>query len=379
MYLLRIKKELRNECHGYAPGEIYLIPEVSKTAIEAKSQQSQLSDFVEFAPLHDFFNPLNLHEELPRKVLLVRHEGIGDLIALSAVCARLACDVMFYTRQELFPVFEWYESRERIELFHYTKPLFANMTFAELAEAASTMRVAMFDDSIEQCHDENWYCLFHRIIGADVDYEFCRPHLLPRSFGRRGGNIDPAKRSIVIAHRANANMRIMAFETVYTGLVNGIGRDEDCDIYVHCDNLTRRDAEFIKTRNDGRIKVVRAAGVAEYLRDLFEASLVVTVDSAAVHFREGVEKPVIAIYASFAKASRTAYYKHTFSFDVESPCDRQPCFLHQKRLNETCHVATPGSRIAPCLDPDFNSSLNEQVTSGIKQGFALLRSAADAK
>ena len=382
MELMRIKKEVRGSQHHYTPGEIYLFPGVAADAVEARSLRAQLSDFIEFAPLRDFYSPVNLREETPRKLLLIRSGGIGDLIALSSVCKRLECDVMFYTQKELFPVFEWYERKERVELFDYTRPLFTNMTFSELARTAPAMRTAMLDDSVENCLDENWYILFHRILGMEVDYEFCRPHLLPPTIRRGCGNIDPGKRSIVIAHRASATMRSMAFESVYTGLVNNIG-DENCDIYVHHCNLTREDAEFIKERDDGRIKIVRAAGVAEYLRDLFEASLVISVDSAAIHFREGVEKPAIAIYASFTKASRTAYYKHTFSFDVESPCEEQPCFLHYitmrmigtmriiNCLNETCGIAVPGSLIAPCLDKDFNRSLIEQITAGIKQGLAL--------
>jgi hypothetical protein len=99
---------------------------------------------------------------------------------------------------------------------------------------------------------------------------------------------------------------------------------------------------------------------SEYLHELDKAKFVISVDTSAIHFREGIGKPALGIYGAFSAESRTKYYEYTESINVKSDCDLQPCFLHQQR----CPKIT-NETFAPCLTN--NILTNEQQDSIIER------------
>ena len=86
----------------------------------------------------------------------------------------------------------------------------------------------------------------------------------------------------------------------------------------------------------------------QYLNQLDRAKFVISVDTSAIHFREGIGKPALGLYGAFSADSRTKYYKFTKSIDIKSNCDIQPCFLHEKQ----CPKITT-EKFAPCLSTNI--------------------------
>ena len=93
--------------------------------------------------------------------------------------------------------------------------------------------------------------------------------------------------------------------------------------------------------------------------------MTISVDTAAIHFREGVERPGLGIYSSFTTESRTKHYRFTHSFDVKSPCRFQPCFKHQSEINEVCRESAGGSLEAPCLSEKYNPGFVDQLVENM--------------
>jgi hypothetical protein len=364
MYIAHIKKDFHSQFKEYKKGEVYLFNEENKNKIDFKLKVACLKNRIEWTPFFEAFKPLNINNYSPSKTIIIRSGGIGDLIALSSICEQIPGKILFLTNGYYKPVFDWYRDSKNIDVIDYSKPLFSEMTFTKLVNLYKTTRVAMFDGSIEEGNNENWFHVFYNSIGFDIKPELCRPHL--KYFKQTTSNINIYKPSILIQHRASANMRSTSFQVIYEALAEIV---DDVNIYVHDSNCTDNDFLFIEGLTDKRVSIIHSENIEGYLNDLFDANLTISVDSAAIHFREGIKKPAIGIYNSFTAESRCKYYKYTYSFDVKSPCPIQPCFLHQTKLNEVCSEAKEGSFVAPCVDKYYNSTLINQLQSELIKAF----------
>jgi ADP-heptose:LPS heptosyltransferase len=120
---------------------------------------------------------------------------------------------------------------------------------------------------------------------------------------------------------------------------------------------------MLKSIAEGRFtKVVMADEqkwtLTEYLYQLDTADFVISVDTSAIHFREGVGKPALGVYSSFTKESRTKYYIYTLSLDVKGNCPIQPCFKYD---NSICPHITKESINVPCLSGESVSNQIESI------------------
>lgn len=371
LQLMRIKKKLKSQFQEYLPGEMYLLSEQMKVMFDKKLMDSGLDKVVEFVNLDELIKPLDLQHDDPAKVIVIRSGGIGDLIALSTVCETIGSRIHFLTQNRYLPVFDWYRDSSNIKGFDYTKPVFRDITYSKLLQLSRTTRYAKFDDTIENGSTENWFHVFYRNIGAEIKPELCRPILVSKKY-LDSSNIAQNKPSVLICHRASANMRSISFRAIYRALLK-LPLKKACDLYVHEGNLTNDDFDYINLVGDESIKVIKANTTTEYLNDLYAATLTISVDTAAIHFREGVQKPAIGIYSSFTAECRTKYYRFTKSFNVTSPCEHQPCFIHQTEMDQVCTKAEKGSLVAPCLDLNFNTSLLEQLRTNIEKALNELK------
>jgi ADP-heptose:LPS heptosyltransferase len=169
----------------------------------------------------------------------------------------------------------------------------------------------------------------------------------------------------------------MRFADIYESVVRIIG-DSDVNIYVHIRNLCDEDKSFIieQVKKDSRIKILKANTLDDFLLDSYDVDVTISVDTALLHFREGIKRPAIGIYGPFPSDCRTRYYKYTKSIEIESECDKMPCYIHVKKYDEVCdkqkelvksgEFSNEFKFTAPCCCSKWNSSVIEQLTEKMR-------------
>lgn len=274
------------------------------------------------------FDP-EIHENL----LIIRSGGIGDLLALSDIgksAADKGIKVTLLTQKKMFPVIQWWAAQPVVR--HFDQPLFnvKRQTLPEFLKGWGTLRG---EDVIEQGFRGNWYEVFSHSSGLEgKGRPQLRDLLGPRLEDRQEGILQ-------VVLESNSMMRSMSWVV----LQDITDRWPGAVIYGYEEKISLQD----------------------YLADLYDAELVISVDTAALHFREGIGKPALGIYSAFTAESRTKYYKYTRSIDIKSPCEFQPCFLHDN--TGKCHKANVNDKVAPCLNPEFNPGVVDQVNEFLKE------------
>lgn len=362
MYLSWIKKSLNGNGKQYRAGEMHFSQDKNIKTARENMKSRGMEHAIEFINFDNAFRPY-VHGD-NGTILIIRFGGIGDIMALSSLRNIAPNHMQFITQEKYFPIFDWWEKPPQ-EIINITGILYNDVDFAKWYRMKKTIRRFNGEGLIEKGDRRNWYELFFAAARSRVNATFCRPRLINYRPYDDPSNIDPAIPSIVICPRATANMRSMPFEPIYKAILRIIG-NRDINLYLHEVNSTDKDRAFIQAQNDSRIKLIKPAGIKEFLLDLFDCSMTISVDTAAIHFREGIEKPGIGIYSSFTTGSRTKHYRFTHSFDVLSPCKVQPCFMHQSKLYEVCQMADEGSYYAPCLEEKFNPYLMRQLVENMQ-------------
>jgi ADP-heptose:LPS heptosyltransferase len=358
MYIGIVNKKLIGKGIVFEKDDMYLFNETMKNKFENHFSKVGLKDVVDFLHINEAFDRFERNNS--STVLIIRSGGIGDIIALSSVCNLLyGKKIIFLTNKTYKPVFSWFLN-DRIKVVDFNEPLLSGSVTRFVLNSRSIKRVN-FDGVIEEGSSKNWYQIFYDSIG--ISSNELRPALRTYRGTQLPSNIDKSRYSVLICHRASANMRSMSFQNMYTALLET--KFSNSNIYVHVGNLSNEDNEFIKLVDDERIKIIKAEGVKEFLLDVFDADMVLSVDTAAIHFREGIQKPAIAFYASFTAECRTLGYKYTKGVNITSTCDLQPCFLHQTVIGQVCPRSEKESVFAPCLDHRVNKSVIEQIVKAI--------------
>ena len=167
----------------------------------------------------------------------------------------------------------------------------------------------------------------------------------------------------------------MKFQDIYESLIECIG-SKDVNIYIHILNTTEQDLEYIKNLNDNRVKIIKAETLEQFFLDAFDVDLVLSVDSAIHHFREGIEKPSIGLYGPFPMECRNKYFRYTKSINIKSDCPNMPCFIHVRKANEICNFQQKlhdekiydekNRMVAPCCCNDYNKTVKEQIINECK-------------
>ena len=283
-YLIKIKKSI----NGYAPGEVYWCDEPN--AIRA----AKIADIYPAAILPQYTTQKNL--------LIIRSGGIGDLLALSTLVG-IAERTIFVTQSKYKPVFDWFKLPVVVRSFD--DPIYS-VKFPETV-IKSGYGVMVGEDIIEQGSSKNWYDVFYSAIGRE------------RVYGR------PQLKDI------------------------GTGEGVECLIVAKASDPKRSADKYklgeICSRHYKQVVFAdeQKWSLKEYLNQLSRAQMVISVDTSAIHFREGLGKPALGLYGAFGADSRTKYYEHTQSIDIIGGCDIQPCFLHHDRR------CPKGGNIAPCM------------------------------
>lgn len=294
-YLMIVKKPFQN----FQKDCVYWVNETNASIVPR--------EYAEFVPA-ETIDKYDSHASM----LLVRSAGIGDIIALSSLCG-YANQTTILTQTKYKPLKKYFDVpvtfkgfEEPLTVYSYPKGLHSFL-----------QRTGMMygDTDIDNGSRENWYEILSRSVNFEFDPEYARPQL--RSLTNEVNDV-----CIVVSQSSSLNRT--ASKTDLDKLARKYFKN-----VIHADEMKW--------------------SFEQYLHELDRARYVISVDTSAIHFREGIGKPALGLYGAFTTDSRTKYYKFTQSVNLKSSCDIQPCFLHD---NKRCPKAT--DNFAPCLSNNIN-------------------------
>lgn len=309
--------------------------------------------------------------------IILRTGGIGDLIALSSISCTIpkllkkGNNIMRFVSQEKYrDVFPWFKTN--IKFISYFAPIaqYPSNSSIDRRRINNKFKPIFFEGVIENSN-KNWFNIQYEEIGVTSFKEsYGRPMLRTKRVSNKPSNIDTNKRSILVNPRSTAVIRSMRFQDIYEAIV-AIIKDEDINIYVHERNIRQPDKDFIEKINDDRVLIINAKSLGDFFLDAFDVDLTISVDTALLHFREGVERAGVGLYGPFPYECRSLYYKHTLSFNIESKCPTMPCYIHVKKWDAICDFQQglhdngiydeSLKEFAPCCCKEWNNGLIDQL------------------
>lgn len=287
------------------------------------------------------------------KLLIVRG-GIGDLLALS-ILHDTAPEVIVLTQKSLYPVLDWWKTPPKRKDFN--EPLWTVKYPAKITDVAGRLGQTSGDHAITAGSRENWYDITARSVGR-IGLPG-RPQLRQ---DKRPAYIDRiGTRSILIVHNATSVNRTAELAPILEA-IDGSGMD--VFYYDAKRHLIREDKHSPKVWPN-------PTPLEQYLSDLYYAGFVISVDTSAIHFREGIGKPALGLYSSFTTESRTRDYQFTHSIDIKSDCTLAPCFLNFTKcpVGQKIEQELGPIHWAPCLGRD-----NEQIIEQVREGYRVAKS-----
>lgn len=264
--------------------------------------------------------PLDIFEKYngEKEMLVIRTGGLGDLIAMSSVVNE---QTTFITQSKHFKIFDWFEHKPKVK--DISKALW-NTKDISLLDLTQKYQLVTGDEAIDQGSKENWYDIFSKATNTKTNGQ---PRLIEPTLPIEKGYC------IIVSESTNQN------------------RNADTQALIDI--------------ADKYYPHVVVAGLQEwtteqYLNELSRADMVISTDTSAIHFREGIKRQAIGLYGAFTTESRTKYYTHTHCIDIQSPCDKQPCMSH---LKNNCKHLVNG--VAGCLSSSFNPDFKRQVEKAL--------------
>jgi len=353
---MRIKITFSTGNHLFKKGELYPSSDHMKMTFTNWFNKQFLDQgnekwlrMVEFVPSDEVFARAQKDGNFS-DLIMVRYGGIGDLIALTSVIDYFEGKrIHFITQEKYFAIFDWFENKPKV---------YDNRNGIKEPKYKKNWACYHSLNLIENGHDENWYHLFFKFIEEDnPGEEFYRPVLKKERISNRESNIYKSnKPSLLIVNRSTAMMRTIRINDILQALPN----KETFNIFVY---------EMGVDESINGINIIKSdlADLEGFLLDCYDADYLISVDTGALHFREGIEKPAIGLYNSFTTDSRTKYYEHTKSFDIKSDCEHQPCFWHERAMMKYCIKGNQSMFSAPCFDSKYNDKWIEQLIEIFKK------------
>ena len=245
-------------------------------------------------------------------LLLVRSSGIGDIIALSSLVG-YAEKTTILTQSKYKPLAAYFELPVTFKGFE--EPLF-NIEYSKGLDYYTQRTGMMYGDTdIDKGSRDNWFEILSKSVNFEFEPDYGRPQLI--SLTNEVNDV-----CIVVSQSSSVNRTASKSEL---------------------DKLARKYFKNVIHADE------QGWTFSEYLHELDKARYVISVDTSAIHFREGIGKPALGLYGAFTTDSRTKYYKFTKSVNVKSSCEIQPCFYHD---NQLCPKVT--DNFAPCLSNNIN-------------------------
>ena len=302
-------------------------------------------------------------------VLIICGGGIGDIIAYSSICKYLhekGINIHFATQKKYFDILKWFQTP--VEILDVEKPIFRDFSLSNRISKYNKWRRIFTELIIPKHNESDWFEVIFAYAGIDeIDSKYLRPQLTKKRLTKKWSNINKHKKSLLICNQSSCMMRSIEFEEIYRAIPESVKKDYY--IYAYEDNLSGTDTLNKFTGKYQDVHFILAHTLSDFLNDLYDATEVITVDSAAVHFREGINKRCLALFNSFDKACRTSYYKHIVAVNIKSECDKQPCFKHELQKGDLCEKVKVWQYSAPCFRSETNKFLQSELKKIINQYF----------
>ena len=310
----------------------------------------EIAKSLKFFNLDNYMKPAT-NEANFKNLLLIRSGGIGDLIALSSIVDYFNDkNIYFVTNSKYVDIFEWFVDKP-FKILPLNEPIFNNWNNAK--KQFGTWARFKAEGMIEKGDRRNWFEIFFECIGIDSpEKEYLRPELSEERINDLPSGVQEkadGRKSLLISNKASAMMRSIHVSDILKALPKRVFKEYQ--VFVYDFALTDRDRKIRKK------VTVLDTDLKGFLRDCFDADQVISVDTGALHFREGVKKPAIGLYNSFTSDCRTRHYKYTRSYDTFSKCDLQPCFYHEHLDQKFCPRGNETQFAAPCFDSNHNKNL----------------------
>ena len=293
-YIMIVKKPFQSFVKGCA----YWVNETNAAQVP-----HQYAEFIPAETIDKYDNHFNM--------LLVRSAGIGDIIALSSLVG-FANQTTILTQEKYKPLQKYFDSPVMFKGFN--ESLFKVEYPKGLNSFLQRTGMMYGDTDIDNGSRVNWFEILSKSVNFEFDSEYGRPQL--RSLTK---DIDDV--CIVVSQSSSIN------RSADKSTLDILAKKHFKNV-IHADEM--------------------GWSFEQYLNELDRAKFVISVDTSAIHFREGIGKPALGLYGAFSTDSRTKYYKHTKSIDIKSNCNIQPCFLHEKQ----CPKITT-EKFAPCLSTNI--------------------------
>jgi len=221
-------------------------------------------------------------------LLLVRSGGIGDIVAMSSICG-VAPKTIFLTQKKYLPILDLFKNKPIAK--HFDEPIFTANSYNEFVLKLNKIGIMQGEDAIELGSKDDWYEIFSKSIGRELIEG--RPQLI-RPFNQI------VDRCLIVSESSTIN-RTGDGEALKQIAIKYF---KDVDI-AHKMNWTTK----------------------EYIKALSTYKFVISVDTSAIHIREGFGLSALGLYGAFTAQCRTKNYTHTHSIDVIM-CSLGPCFVH---------------------------------------------------
>jgi len=293
-------------------------------------------------PIDNFFSDFHYNNG-GKKVFTHIGNGIGDIFAFSAVAQYLAdYPLQVHVTKRFHPIFDWFK-RSDIVLKEYFESIVNDFTPANRLIKYKHLHRIVIENAAVEAGTGNWFDAHFKRIGLETSPEgYDRPQLKTERISNQKSNL--VKKSILLCHKSSCQMRSSNIEDFYIPAIKAFPNHK---IYVHESDLIESDYDYIK-QSGIQIAVLPKCSISDFLLNVYDAGIVISTDSSALHFREGTERRAVGVYGAMLQDSRTRGYKFVKPFDVKTGCQYQPCVIHEKIKGEVCKNAEPGDRFARC-------------------------------
>lgn len=313
---------------------------------------------IEMQPITYFFpNYDHSRSREARRTIVHIQNGIGDIWAFSSVAKFLDhLPMQIHVTKKFHPLFDWYERRD-VQLRDYYQSIATDYNATNRLTKYQYWRRLGLENATKQYGTGNWFEAHYKRLNIDTTPEgFDRPRLRTDRVWPQASHID-AQHSVLICHRSSCQMRSSKLEDFYWPVKNAL---PGYHVYVHASDLTDEDLQFCRRHRS--ITVIPPTDLQQLLLNAYDATIVVSTDSQALHFREGIGRPALGVFGAMTAASRCSGYLYTRAFDVRTGCPHQPCVIHENKKGEVCTNANPGDLVARCQSgPDFQQQLYQEL------------------
>ena len=302
-------------------------------------------------------------------VLIICSGGIGDIIAYSSICKYLhekGINIHFVTQEKYFDILKWFQIP--VYIIDINGAILNDFSITNRLGKYKTWRRVITEYIVQANNQFDWFEVIYAYSCVDkIDSKYLRPQLTKKRLTKKQSNIDKKVKTLLICNQSSCMMRNIEFDEIYQAIPENV--KNNYYIYAYEDTISGTDTMNKFTGKYPDVHFIMAPTLSDFLNDLYDATDVITVDSAAVHFREGINKRCLALYNSFDKACRTSYYKYITAVNVKSECDKQPCFMHELKAGDLCEKVDVWQYSAPCFRSETNKFLQSELKKIINQYF----------